>query len=354
MRMLASLCGMTYYMGTQVTPRSLRQRHGLELISTSLACERLTYEHAPSAREVADEGDGCCLSLADAREIYAERGGGAPAPADPAAAAPPLSRALVGSLVQEQQQQGSARHGPAPVVPAPAPQPGVREGTTALVAAAAAPVTPVASGEAALATAADSGVSGSGGKSGAGGGSWNPADLVAAKLGEAAAAASAAALAPLASAASAASAAALGPLASAAGSLYAGGLGLVSGRLFPAAAAAAASALPLPDRLAGATIAGIAGMEVAASHPNSSDVKAASTSNGSACPSEWFVADDERAHVRYFVIQVRRRGLAWAWLWVWMWLRVRLGQVCTPQSWRHGQPYPSMQAANLVLPSLCD
>jgi hypothetical protein len=100
---------------------------------------------------------------------------------------------------------------------------------------------------------------------------WNPADMVAAKLSEAAAAASSAALQPL---------------ASAAGNLYAG---LVS------------SAFSTPaERVASAAIAGIASAEVAASHPNSKEVKAASTSG---CPSEWFVVDDDVNTIRYFVIQ---------------------------------------------------
>ena len=100
---------------------------------------------------------------------------------------------------------------------------------------------------------------------------WNPADIVAAKLSEAAAAASSAALQPL---------------ATAAGSLYAG---------FVSSAFSAPS-----DRVASAAIAGIASAEVAASHPNSKEVKAASTSG---CPSEWFVVDDDVNTIRYFVIQ---------------------------------------------------
>jgi hypothetical protein len=50
-------------------------------------------------------------------------------------------------------------------------------------------------------------------------------------------------------------------------------------------------------------IAGITTAEIATSHPNSQAVKAASTSTGSKCPSEWFVCDSEVGNVRYFVIQ---------------------------------------------------
>ncbi|KIY97223.1 hypothetical protein MNEG_10738 [Monoraphidium neglectum] len=293
LRMLASLCGLTYYMGTQVTPRSLLQRHRLDLVSTSLACERIAYEHQAGAREVVEEGDGCCISAADAAAIYADRDSCMDAAAaDVGAAAAnivPFSRSLVGASVQQNQQRR-------------------RQAAAAAAAAVTSGGAPVLLAPAAAASSSSSSdsdgddVGGSSKPNGSGG--WKPADLVAAKLGEAAAAASAAALAPLAplaSAASAASAAALAPLASAAGSLYAGGLGLVSSRLLPTAAQLPLP-LPLPERLAGAAIAGIAGMEVAASHPNGGEVKAASTSPA-ACPSEWFVADDPRGHTRYFVIQ---------------------------------------------------
>ncbi|KAI8464073.1 MAG: hypothetical protein J3K34DRAFT_462113 [Monoraphidium minutum] len=284
LRMLASLCSLTYYMGSQVTPRALMARHRVELIASSLACERIVYEHTASAREVADDGDGCCLGLPDVQAIYAARDEEATAVAGDAAGAagapPPLARALAGSAVQEQRGAAAAAAAAAAAVVA-APPAAASGGSSSSGGSGAAALVPAA--PAALAAAAS-------GKQGG----WNPADLVAAKLGEAAAAASAAALAPFASAASAA------------GSLYAGSLGLVSARLRPAAASAAsaaAAALPLPERLAGAAIAGIAGMEVAASHPNGSDVKAASSSSSAACPSEWFVADDARSRTRYFVIQ---------------------------------------------------
>jgi hypothetical protein len=382
MRMLASLSGLTYYMGTRVTPRALARRHRLELISTSLACERITFQPEPSATDIASEGDGSCLSLPDVRAIYVDRDGGgcgassgAPAegagvaaaaaqallapPAEPSGVAAlanvvPFSRALLGSSVttearqrrsqqQQQQQQQIAdmerdlllalEQARAASNAAASTSGRGGDGAAPAAARSSSPNASAAgsrSGGSSPTSSRDDGESGAlvprpapgsakaGGISGGSNGSgWNAADLVAAKLGEAASAASAAALAPLASAASAASAAALGPLASAAGSLYAGGLGLMSSRLLPAAAAAllpgpaaggssgaaaAAAAALLPERLAGATIAGIAGMEVAASHPNSSEVKAASTSGG-ACPSEWFVADDARSHTRYFVIQ---------------------------------------------------
>ena len=302
LRMLASLCGLTYYMGTRVTPRSLARRHRLELVSTSLACERLLFVPEPSARDVADAGDGCCVSLPDARAIYADRedAGAAALAAEDAnsngggnalVAAAPLSRALAGSsasmavavAAQQQQKQQQQQQQQQEQQQKQQQQP---QGSDA-------------------------------GGSGGGGSSWSAADLVAAKLSEAAAAASAAALAPLAFA----QAVTLGPLASAAGSLYAGGIGLVSSRLFAAASSGNGGNggqqqqgqqqqqpreqqdAALQDRLASAAVAGIASAEVAASHPNSVDVKAASTTSGPACPSEWFVADDAAAGVRYFVVQ---------------------------------------------------
>jgi len=325
MRMLASLSGLTYYMGTKVTPRMLLRRHRLELISTSLACERICYEHQASAREVVDEGDGSCLSVPEARVIYWDREGPLPAGPDAAAATAtaaaaaahtepaataalanvvPFSRSLVGSTMAADQQrrllQQQHHEEQQLVAAAMAGSSRTSNSSVALATAAATSNSAVATATASNSSSSNS-ASATPADSKPAAGSWKPTDLVAAKLGEAAAAASAAALAPLASAASAASAVALGPLASVAGSIYAGGLGLVSSKFFFNGAAAASQPL-IAERLAGAAIAGIARAEVATSHPNSSEVKAASTSPA-ACPSEWFVADDGRTHTRYFVIQ---------------------------------------------------
>jgi hypothetical protein len=92
---------------------------------------------------------------------------------------------------------------------------------------------------------------------------WGPADLVASKLGEAAAVASAVTLQPL---------------ASAAGSLYSSGLGLVTGAFSPS--------MPAADKLAAAAVAATMATEVAVAPHQNAAVKAASTSSA-ACPSEW-------------------------------------------------------------------
>lgn len=110
-------------------------------------------------------------------------------------------------------------------------------------------------------------------------------DLVAAKLAEAAAMASAVALQPL---------------ASAAGSLYSSGLGLVAGAF---AAQQAGGNAASAERLAVATLATVTAVEASvAPHPAGGSHLAAQGEQG-ACPSEWFVADAAVQGVRYFVIQ---------------------------------------------------
>jgi hypothetical protein len=341
MRMLASLSGLTYFIGTKVTPRALMRRHRLELISTSLACERMSFQPEAGAREAVEEGDGCCMSLLQAREIYGDRGddaaeasaaavaggarGGSSSSSSSSVSRPepgtlhnvvPFARPLAGSsasadqqrhsrwLLQQQQQIATAQLAALEAATLAGGSSGnngttttssstttTSSSSTPVLGPASTDTTTTTGGGMPTATTTSSSSSGGPATNGSKGAAWKPTDLVAAKLGEVAAAASSATLAPLASAASAAGAAALAPIASAAGSL-----GVVSSRLFPSAtsmAAAAPSQQQLPDRLAGAAIAGAA-MEVAAADLNGRDA---------ACPSEWFVADDARTHTRYFIIQ---------------------------------------------------
>lgn len=56
MRMLASLCSQTYYL-SKLTPRTLYLRHRLNLVTTSLACEKYTYEPQKSAVQTMCDGD---------------------------------------------------------------------------------------------------------------------------------------------------------------------------------------------------------------------------------------------------------------------------------------------------------
>jgi hypothetical protein len=309
-------------------PRKLERWHGLEMITSSLACERVVYEPALSPEETIYEGDGMAVSVDDAMHTYNCLRGVA-AYADPKSNVLPLPRSMSDSLrpalEHHQQQQHhvdvpsrgqQAAEGLA-LPSSSSAMPGTAQSThkqqqqaagTALV--------PVSSDAVGLAKQQQQS-------------RWGAADLVASKLSEAAAAASSAALQPLAAASSAAlqplasaaaaastaaaaassaalqplasaSSAALQPLASAAGSLYAGSRSLMA-------------YLPGIDKLTAAAISNqisdIASAEVAVSHANSKEVKAASTS---ACPSDWYVADDPTEAVRYFVIQVGGglRGMA--------------------------------------------
>eukprot|EP00775_Hariotina_reticulata_P012659 gene12659-12786_t len=166
-RLMAHLCSQTYYMG-QLTPRKVKLWHGLELISTSLCCERLVYLHSRTEDEMLSEGDGMAgPSLLDALDLY--------------------SSTNIHNLHGEPNSSSNM------------------------------------------------------------------------------------ALAP-------------------------------SGAV---AVSSVNNVVPFPpaDRVVREAIAGITSAEIASSHPNSSEVKAASTSAGSKCPSEWFVADDETSNIRYFVIQ---------------------------------------------------
>jgi len=298
-------------------PRKLERWHGLEMITSSLACERVVYEPALSPEETIYEGDGMAVSVDDAMHTYNCLRGVA-AYADPKSNVLPLPRSMSDSLrpaAEHQQQQQQQHHVDMPsrgqqaaegfMAPSSSSSSSATSGAAPQAAGTA--LVPVGSEAVGLAKQQQS--------------RWGAADLVASKLSEAAAAASSAALQPLAAASSAAlqplasaaaaastaaaaassaalqplasaSSAALQPLASAAGSLYAGSRSLMA-------------YLPGIDKLTAAAISNqisdIASAEVAVSHANSKEVKAASTS---ACPSDWYVADDPTEAVRYFVIQV--------------------------------------------------
>ncbi|EFJ41746.1 hypothetical protein VOLCADRAFT_98293 [Volvox carteri f. nagariensis] len=81
-RKLAHLTSLTYYMHL-VTPRRLMRSHRLELVTTSHACEIRPYEHNKTAEEVGADGDGMAVSVHEAREVYQalKRDGGASAAA---------------------------------------------------------------------------------------------------------------------------------------------------------------------------------------------------------------------------------------------------------------------------------
>jgi hypothetical protein len=290
--------------------------HKMELISTSLCCERLVYEPSRTDQDVLMEADGMAgPSLADALQLYDDGSS--------------VKDELIGSsssgIVEASSSSSSTGVAlpPLPLLPVPAagfvannvvPFPSSRatsptssssSSSDAIKAAAAAysaaQAAATAQQQAAISSSttslaitpagATTASSSSSSKKG-----WNPADLVAAKLSEAAAAASAAALQPL---------------ASAAGSLYAGSLSLVSSVTSSVTSSVISSSVssfgpafgPAADRAVRETIAGITSAEIAGSHPNGKEVKAASSSTGTKCPSEWFVCDDEASATRYFVIQ---------------------------------------------------
>lgn len=264
MRKLVHLSSQTYYMD-KLVPSKVQKWHGMELISTSLCCERVTYSPALNAEETMCEGDGMATSMEEAMDVYKSlKRSVDSAPRSMSnvvpfrrLSAPTLKPAAVDStsldaseLEELEKLLFTQLNTAEPSVQKQQPQ----------------------TGEVSLAVGESKEPSSEQQQQQR----WNPADIVAAKLSEAAAAASSAALQPL---------------ASAAGSLYAGSLSLVSSAFNPA---------PQSDRVASMAIAGIASAEVAASHPNSKEVKEASTSG---CPSEWFVVDDHESMTRYFVIQ---------------------------------------------------
>eukprot|EP00197_Chlamydomonas_leiostraca_P006399 CAMPEP_0202865660 /NCGR_PEP_ID=MMETSP1391-20130828/6282_1 /ASSEMBLY_ACC=CAM_ASM_000867 /TAXON_ID=1034604 /ORGANISM="Chlamydomonas leiostraca, Strain SAG 11-49" /LENGTH=781 /DNA_ID=CAMNT_0049545523 /DNA_START=38 /DNA_END=2383 /DNA_ORIENTATION=- len=266
-RKLSHLTALTYKMA-KLTPRKLKLTHGLDLVTTSWACEIRPYEHIRTAGECMEEGDGACLSLAEVRALYHHTN---------ALSASMQAPTVVNNVV------------PAPKVDA----------TAVATTGAAKPAQPA---------------------------KWlSPTDIVASKVAEAAAAAAAAASSAASSAAAAASsaAAAASPIASTIQStLYAGlaslpiasALGAGPRSSAPAAAAAlmsaAAKAAAQPDDKAGRAVAASAAagtIAIAAAPGSSSRLAAAaplqSTTSPGLQPSEWFVCDDAATATRYIVIQ---------------------------------------------------
>lgn len=277
-------------------PRKMKLWHNLELISTSLCCERLVYEHRKTDEEVLMEADGMAgPSVLEALDIYSssydnadDSSNGSNAAGDIPAVASHVANNVVpfsaARVVLQPVGSNSRTSDPATV----------RAAAAAFSAAAVAQQTLDAQTASAVSssTAASSSTAVTSSKRS----SRSPAELVAAKLSEAAAAASAAALQPLASAAQ-----------QAAGTIYAGSMSLVSTVTSTVTSSVITSQIPAlgptADKVLRDTIAGITTAEIASSHPNSKDVKEASTSSGTKCPSEWFVADSEAYNTRYFVIQ---------------------------------------------------
>ncbi|WIA12809.1 hypothetical protein OEZ85_006440 [Tetradesmus obliquus] len=177
----------TYYMG-RLTPRKVQLWHKMELISTSLCCERLVYEPSRTDQDVLMEADGMAgPSFPDALQLYSD-----------------------GSAAEELQDSSS--------------------------------------------------------------------------MAEASSSSSSSAVPPL-------------PL------LSVPAAGSVTSSVISSSVTTSLGLGSAADRAVRDTIAGITSAEIAGSHPNSKDVKAASSSTGTKCPSEWFVCDDEAAATRYFVIQ---------------------------------------------------
>eukprot|EP00879_Flechtneria_rotunda_P005133 GHRR01005415.1.p1 GENE.GHRR01005415.1~~GHRR01005415.1.p1 ORF type:complete len:719 (+),score=230.97 GHRR01005415.1:657-2813(+) len=314
---------LTYVAVSLLQPRKMHMWHNLELISTSLCCERLIYQHSRNDDDVMMEADGMAgPSLTEALDMYnsmtqqhdnntdssssgdassSSPFGSIPAIVPTATVAAnnvvPLPKGL--SILGGGGSGGSSASGDdggvtAAAVPAAAAASTANPAVTVnsfdaaeghAVAAIIAASSSSSSQTTLVASLASSPPSSPSKRSG-----WNTADIVAAKLSEAAAAASAAALQPL---------------ASAAGSLYAGSLSLVSSVTSTVTSSVALPVAfpPAADRVVRETIAGITSAEIAGSHPNSKDVKAASASTGTECPSEWFVCDDHSSNTRYFVIQ---------------------------------------------------
>jgi hypothetical protein len=290
-------------------PRKVKLWHKLELISTSLCCERLVYEPSRTDQDVLMEADGMAgPSFADALQLYSD-GSSADEQLEDTSSMVEASSSSIGvslPLLSVPAAGFVANNvvpfpglGSRPTSPTSSSSSSSSNGVddvsvqAAAIAYSAAQAASTVQQQAAVsvspapATSALATTSSSSSKKG-----WNPADLVAAKLSEAAAAASAAALQPLASAAE---------------SLYAGSLSLVSSVTSSVTSTVISSSVPslgpAADRAVRETIAGITSAEIAGSHPNSKDVKAASSSTGTKCPSEWFVCDDEASSTRYFVIQ---------------------------------------------------
>ncbi|KAJ9524628.1 hypothetical protein QJQ45_024233 [Haematococcus lacustris] len=339
MRRLCHLTSLTYKMHL-VTPRALRRKHALDLVTTSCACEVCTYEPSKTAIEIASEGDGMAMSMSEASALYIP--GDPSSPEHPSTPAPSSSSPSLG-LYEPAAADGQGS-GLSPTTLHPATASADSGWAIPLSSLPADPSSPSGADP----TAADASKAGAGIAR-----RWqSTGEMVAALVMEAASAAS--------SVAASATAAATSPLASAASSLYAGlaslpiasalGAGPLSwaptaaAAVMAAAAKAAAAgvggavaALPgtppsskgntasgaggggagslattaLPaaaaaSSLAASLAAAAAGPAAIAAAPGSTSRLAApvqSTTGSPACPSEWFVGDDPTSAVRYFVIQ---------------------------------------------------
>ncbi|KAL6761866.1 hypothetical protein V8C86DRAFT_769554 [Haematococcus lacustris] len=100
MRRLCHLTSLTYKMHL-VTPRALRRKHALDLVTTSWACEVRTYEPSKTAIEIASEGDGMAMSMSEASALYI--------PGDPSNPAPPPLPPRPLPWVSKSQRQRMAR-----------------------------------------------------------------------------------------------------------------------------------------------------------------------------------------------------------------------------------------------------
>ncbi|MEW5317045.1 MAG: hypothetical protein WDW38_008376 [Sanguina aurantia] len=318
-RKTSSLCALTYGMST-LTPRSLRRRHNLELLSTSWTCQLRQYEHSRTAEEVLAEGDGMSVSITDR---YPESSGSSPQSQSPFSKSAP---ALGSSAMSLPYQTAPSS------LPAPPPTVSPAEVLSTVIAAFPAAVlnaptsTPAPSPASLEPLPSTSPTEPSRQSAGSSEPSrptgpqlqllvpppllnWKtPGDMVALKLGDAAAAASAAA--------AAVSAAAAIPFNSAAETLYAG-LSVWPLTSVPkppgwpvslpatAAAVAAVAAEGREAFAAGGQREG--GTDLAprngASPGSALVVSNPGSSTSSVCPSEWFVCDDVSTTTRYFVVQ---------------------------------------------------
>ncbi|KAJ9506515.1 hypothetical protein QJQ45_019619 [Haematococcus lacustris] len=339
MRRLCHLTSLTYKMHL-VTPRALRRKHALDLVTSSWACEVRTYEPSKTAIEIASEGDGMAMSMSEASALYIP--GDPSSPEHPSTPAPSSSSPSLGLYEPAAVDGQGSGLSPTTLHPATASADSGRAIPLSLL-----PADP-SSPSGADPTAADASKAGTGIAR-----RWqSTGEMVAALVMEAASAAS--------SVAASATAAATSPLASAASSLYAGlaslpiasalGAGPLSSAPTAAAAVMAAAAkaaaagvggavaaLPgtppsskgntasgaggggagslattaLPaaaaaSSLAASLAAAAEGPAAIAAAPGSTSRLAApvqSTTGSPACPSEWFVCDDPASAVRYFVIQ---------------------------------------------------
>ncbi|KAJ9527248.1 hypothetical protein QJQ45_025478, partial [Haematococcus lacustris] len=339
MRRLCHLTSLTYKMHL-VTPRALRRKHALDLVTTSWACEVRTYEPSKTAIEIASEGDGMAMSMSEASALYIPGDPTSPEqPSTPAPSSSSPSLSLYEPAAADGQGSGlppttlhpatasadSGRAIPLSLLPADPPSPSGADPTAAdaskagagiarrwqstgeMVAALVMEAASAASSVAASATAAATSPLASAASSlyaglaslpiasALGAGPLSSAPTAAAAVMAAAAKAAAAGVGGAVAALPGTPPSSKGSTASGAGS---GGAGSLASTALPAAAAASS--------LAASLAAAAAGPAAIAAAPGSTSRLAApvqSTTGSPACPSEWFVCDDPASAVRYFVIQ---------------------------------------------------